>query len=74
MQYAKKRKGVFLSNDKRVINYCKKKDITCFDLCDILAALWKFKILKKDEVKEIIDEIEKKDNVFIPLKDIIFEE
>ncbi len=64
----KRREGIFLSNDKKVINYCKKKDITCFDLCDILAALWKFKILPKEKIKEIIAEIEKKYNIFIPSK------
>ena len=68
------RKAVFLSNEKRIINYCNREGITCFDLCDILAALWKYKILDKDKVREIIEEIEEKDNVFIPSKDIIFKE
>lgn len=70
----KKRKSIFLSNDKKVINYCRREDITCFDLCDILAALWRFKILEKDKARELIKEIEEKDNILIPSKDIIFNE
>ncbi|MEA1925249.1 MAG: hypothetical protein U9M95_05205 [Candidatus Altiarchaeota archaeon] len=70
----KEREAVFLSNEKKVINYCKRKGITCFDLCDILAALWRYKLLRKNEIRELIKEIEERDNVFIPSKDIIFEE
>lgn len=70
----KTRNAVFLSNERRVINHCRREDITCFDLCDILTAVWKYEILQKEEVMRIIDEIERKDNVYIPSKDRIFEE
>ncbi len=68
----KTRGAIFLSNERKVINYCQREKIICFDLCDILAALWKYKVLEKGEVVKMIEEIEKKDNVYIPSKARIF--
>ena len=64
----------FLSNEKKVKNFCEKKGIVCIDLNGILKALWKFKILSKDDVLELINEIEHKDNVVVTSKDGILEE
>lgn len=66
------RNSVFLSNEKRVMNYCKRNRIQCFDLADILAALWNFSILDKEEVRSLMQEIEEKDNVYIVSKDRLF--
>jgi predicted nucleic acid-binding protein len=64
----------FLSNEKKVKNFCEKKGVVCIDLNGILKALWKFKILSKDDVLELINEIEHKDNVIVTSKDGILEE
>jgi len=63
---------VFLSNEKKVYNYCKKHNIQCLLLPHLLKSLWKENILNKEDVKELITEIESKDNIVIADKDSIF--
>ena len=63
---------VFLSNEKKVYNYCKKHGIQCLLLPHLLKSLWKENILNKEDVKELITEIESKDNIVIVDKDSIF--
>jgi len=63
---------VFLSNEKKVYNYCKKHGIQCLLLPHLLKSLWKENILNKEDVKELITEIESKDNIVIADKDSIF--
>ena len=63
---------VFLSNEKKVYNYCKKHGIQCLLLPHLLKSLWKENILNKEDVKELITKIESKDNIVIADKDSIF--
>ena len=49
----------FLTNDKRANNFCLVNSIISFDLNSILRQLWKGGHCTKDEVKSLIDEIEK---------------
>ena len=69
----KERKVAFLTNERKVVNYCGKNGIECFDLYDILSSLWKLKILTKAEVRLLIGEIEAEDNLLIPSKDSILD-
>lgn len=48
-----------LTNDKRAHNYCKSNRIPSLDLKLILRQLWKAGHCSKDEVRFIMDEIEK---------------
>ncbi len=68
----KNRGYVFLSNEKKVYNYCKKHGVQCLLLLHLLKSLWKENILNKEDVKELITEIESKDNIVIADKDSIF--
>ena len=70
---AKKYKAVFITNERRVINFCQRERIDVIDLNMILRALWKEEIYTKKEVKKLIEEIEKKDNLIITNKEQIFE-
>lgn len=49
---------VFTSYDRKAVSYCKSKGILTFTLNDILAALWQGNIVSKDEVKEMIRQLE----------------
>ena len=69
----KERNGIFVTNERKVINYCKKHDIAYFDLRDILKALHQFMNFSKDEVSKLIDEIEEKDNIIIKDKNEILQ-
>lgn len=48
-----------LTNDKRVHNYCKANRIPSLDLKLVLRQLWKSKHCTKEEVRSLMEEIEK---------------
>lgn len=59
---AKTHHALFLSNDQRALNYCKRQNIQTFDLPEILRLLWRRKIVSQDEVRSYISmmrEVEK---------------
>ena len=68
----KKRSWIFITNEKKVINYCKKQGIMYFDLIDILKAMHEFMGYSKEDIRSLIEEIEKKDNILIKNKEEIF--
>lgn len=70
----KNRNHTFVSNELRVINYCKENKIQNLTLNNILHSLWKLKILSKEEVKRLMNEMEEKDNLIITSKKEILED
>lgn len=68
----KERDGIFVTNEKKVINYCKKEQINYFDLRDILKAMHEFMNYPKEKIISLIDEIERRDNIVIKGKEEIF--
>jgi len=48
----------FSSFDRRAINYCIRENIKYLKLNVILTSLWRSKMLTKDEVQQIVQEIE----------------
>lgn len=71
---AKERNLVFVTNERRIINYCQGEKINCLWLEKILRSLWKEFFLSKEEVKIIMDEIEEKDKIIIPLKEEVLKD
>ncbi len=67
----KSRKGILLTNDRFVKKFCRKNNIDFLDLEDLLRALKLRKILKHDELKKLIEDIEKKDMTIIKSKEDI---
>ena len=61
----KSREYIFVTNERKVINYCKRAGIGYFDLRDILKAMHELMGHSKEKVNSLIDEIEKKDNIVI---------
>lgn len=70
----KHRKLLLVTNDKRVTRFCENKGIRYIALNALLRMLWKNSILAKEEVRYLIEEIEKKDRVSILRKDDILTE
>lgn len=70
----KSKKGILLTNDNVVKRYCKKNEIEFLDLEEILMAMKMRNILKKEGLKKLIEEIEKKDWTLIKSKEEILED
>jgi len=68
------RKGIFITNERRVINYCYRNGISSINLATILRESWIRGLKTKEEVKSMMYEIESKDNIIFKNKDIIFKE
>ena len=68
----KERNGIFITNEKKVINYCKKEKINYFDLIDILKAMYDLMDYSKEKIISLINKIERKDNIIIRNKEEIF--
>ena len=62
----------FLTNDKRARNYCRERAIACLDLPGILRALWVRQVLSKNQVRELLRQIEAEEGLVIKNKDEIF--
>lgn len=69
----KNRNGVLLTNERRAKNFCKRTDIAYFDIKGILRAFYKEKVLKEEEIRSIVKDIEEKDNTRIKGFEEIFE-
>ncbi len=68
------RKGILLTNDRYVKNYCRENGIEFLDLEEILRAMKLRKILKREELKKLINDIEKKDHTIVKSKEDILED
>lgn len=69
---ALKRDALFVTNEGKVLNYCERNGVDCARLNTILRKLWKKEGLEKEDVRNLIKEIEKKDNLVVTDKDSIF--
>lgn len=71
---ASSRSNQILTNERHVGNWCHRSGIGCWDLGGILRALWRHDILTKQQVRDLIVEIEAKDRVVFKNMDQIFQE
>lgn len=69
----KLRNGVLLTNDRRAKNFCKTDNIVYFDLKGILRALYKKNVLDGEEIRDLVEAIEEKDNTRIKDFEDVFE-
>ena len=46
------RKGIFFTNERKVINLCERESIDVLDLLSLLRYIWKSGLKTKDEVKK----------------------
>ena len=66
---AKNRGAIFLSNDSKVIRFCKVSGISVLGLKDILVLIAAKKIVSMTELQKILTDIEAKDRIFIKSED-----
>jgi len=69
----KHRNGVLLTNDRRAKNFCKTDNIVYFDLKGILRALYKKNVFDGEEIRDLVEAIEEKDNTRIKDFEDVFE-
>jgi predicted nucleic acid-binding protein len=69
----KHRNGVLLTNDRRAKNFCKRNNIVYFDIKGILRAFYTKKVLEEEEMRDLVKEIEEKDNTRIKGFEEVFE-
>lgn len=72
MAVALKRDALIVTNERKVLNYCKKNDIDHVRLNTILRKLWKDDIIRKKDVRDLIQKIEENDNLIVTDKESIF--
>lgn len=70
---AKNRGAIFLTNDSKVVRYCKEIGIDVLDLKDILLLLAIRQMVTHAEMKDMIQDIEEKDNTVIKDKTSILD-
>lgn len=68
----KHRGYIFSSIDSIALRFAEENNVDTLDLHSILRSLWESGLQSKDEVKEIIREIEKKDNTKIKDVEAVF--
>lgn len=69
LSIAKNRSAIFLSNDTKVIRFCRVSGISVLGLKDLLALIAAKKVVSLTEMQEILNDISAKDRVFIKSKD-----
>lgn len=68
----KRLNSIFVSNERRVKHHCRDYGVDCVNLVEILRALWELGILTQADVRNIIAEIEARDNLKFRAPDTIF--
>jgi predicted nucleic acid-binding protein len=71
---AKSRGYAILTNETHVKNWCERMEVAYWDLPRILRALWRTDLLTKEQVHELVEQIEMKDRVIFKNQEAIFEE
>ena len=65
-------KASLLSNEKRVVNYCLRNDITCLNLKALLRLLWKDGLVSKAKVKTMMVQMTKAEGIVFKTTEEIF--
>jgi predicted nucleic acid-binding protein len=65
-------KASLLSNEKRVVNYCLRNDITCLNLKALLRLLWKDGLVSKAKVKTMMVQMTKVEGIVFKTTKEIF--
>lgn len=68
------RKAVFVTNEKKVRNYCERRGVDVLTLGQLLRALWELRKMTKKEVKALMGNMERKDNLIITSKKEILDD
>jgi predicted nucleic acid-binding protein len=67
-----RRRSIFLTNDKRVRNYCQEHRIEVYDLVLLLRTLWRKGAVSRKKVQKIVSDIERLEKIVFKNKSDIF--
>jgi len=67
-----RRNSIFLTNDKRVRNYCQEHGIEVYDLALLLRTFWRKGVVSRKEVQKIVSDIERLERMVFKNKQGIF--
>lgn len=67
-----RRSSIFLTNDKRVRNYCQEHGIEVYDLVLLLRTLWRKGVVSKKRVQKIVSDIERIERIVFKNRSAIF--
>lgn len=70
---AKERNLPILSNDSRLLELADQDDVLALDIYDVLKILFKKEKLTEKEVRDVLSEMEERDNAVFKAKESIFE-
>jgi len=74
MTMAKNRDATFLTNDGKAMKVCEKNNIPVLDLKDVLKRIARSRLVDKEEMTQILNDIETKDYTVIKEGDEILDE
>ncbi len=74
MSIAKNRNMVFLTNDRKAVRLCEETGILVLDIKDVLKQIAREKLIDKNEMLQILDDVERLDNTVIKEKEEIIKE
>jgi predicted nucleic acid-binding protein len=66
------RGAAFVTNDRRARNFCRSEGLEVFDLIEVLRALWTLGVCSKQQVRQLVADIESKEGAVIRRKGAIF--
>lgn len=69
---AKSRGTVLLTNDSKLYREARKSGVEVYDLRQILKAIHEEELVSENELKEVVEKIEKRDNTYVKNKREIF--
>ena len=67
-----KKRAPFFTNDRKARSVALKETVSCWNLPEILRAMFLKGILTREELKQLIDDIEEKDNIVFKNKERIY--
>ncbi len=66
------RGAAFVTNDRRARNFCLSEGVEVFDLIEVLRAIWRLGVCSKQQVRQLVADIESKEGTVIRCKGAIF--
>ena len=66
--------ATLLSNDRRVVNYCRAQGITCFDLRAVLRYIWIRQIASQLQVRQLMRRMTEREGIVFKNAERVFEQ
>ena len=64
--------ATLLSNDRRVVNYCREQDMSCFDLRAVLRYIWIRRVASQQQVRQLMRRMTEREGVVFKNPERVF--